>query len=416
METTPTATRPAAGRDALPWPSLLVLGAATFVTVTAEMLPTAVLPQMSAGLGVAESRTGLLVSVWAAVVVVASFPLVRLTAGRDRRHVIAAALAVLAVSGLGTALAPTYEVALAGRVLGAAAVGLLWASANAHTADLVPDAQLGRAVAVVLGGATLGMVLGTPLANLVARAADWRVAFATLAALALVAAVAVRVVVAPAGAHAAVVPGAGARPVGGAPAAGGGRPAGATPGAGPMLAVTVLVAVLLVGHYGAYTYVTRLVDAPAQAVPGGVSGLLLLFGVASAAGVVLAGRFGARTRAALVVATAGTALAVAGLAVVDVHPVVGVAVVTVWGVTSGAVPPLAQTLILRLGGPARRATAGALIPVLFNGGIAVGAALASAAVAAAGVAVLPLPAALVVAATAVGLGLGAFPRRPARLG
>ncbi len=403
METTPTATRPAAGRDTLPWPSLLVLGAATFVAVTAEMLPTAVLPQMSSGLGVTEARTGLLVSIWAAVVVVASFPLVRLTAGRDRRHVIAAALAVLAVSGLATALAPTYEVALAGRALGAGAVGLLWASANAHTADLVPDAQLGRAVAVVLGGATAGMVLGTPLASLVARVADWRVAFTALAVLALVAALAVRVVVAPAGAHAAV-PDGGARP--GAPAA----PSDARQGAGPMLAVTALVAVLLVGHYGAYTYVTRLVEAPAQAVPGGVSGLLLLFGLASASGVALAGRLGARTRGALVVATAGTALAVAGLAVVDVHPVLGVAVVSLWGMTSGAVPPLAQTLILRLGGPSRRGTAGALIPVLFNGGIAVGAALASAAVAAAGVAVLPLPAAVLVAATAVGLALGARAR------
>jgi predicted MFS family arabinose efflux permease len=173
-----------------------------------------------------------------------------------------------------------------------------------------------------------------------------------------------------------------------------------------MLAVTVLVAVLLVGHYGAYTYVTRLVEAPAEAVPGGVSGLLLLFGVASAVGVALAGRFGARTRTALVVAALGTALAVAGLAVADVQAGLGVAVVTLWGVASGAVPPLAQTLILRLGGPERRATAGALIPVLFNGGIAVGAALASATVAAAGVDALPLPAAALVAATAVGIAVG----------
>ena len=50
--------------DVLPWPSLLVLGAGTLLMVTAEMLPTAVLEQMSTGLGVAESSTGLLVSMW----------------------------------------------------------------------------------------------------------------------------------------------------------------------------------------------------------------------------------------------------------------------------------------------------------------------------------------------------------------
>ena len=58
LDASPRATR----RDDLPWPSLLVLGAVTFVVVVGEMLPMAVLPQMSADLGVTEARTGLLVS------------------------------------------------------------------------------------------------------------------------------------------------------------------------------------------------------------------------------------------------------------------------------------------------------------------------------------------------------------------
>ncbi|MFB7797443.1 MFS transporter [Isoptericola sp. NPDC056134] len=391
--TTPTLS------DRLPWLSLLVLGAATFTMVTAEMLPTAVLPQMSAGLGVDEASTGLLVSVWAATVVVASFPLVRLVAGTDRRAVITVALGVLAASSLATALAPTYGVAVGARLVGAAAVGLLWASANAHVADLVPDRLLARSIAVVLGGATLGMVLGTPLASLVTRAVGWRAAFAGLALLTLVVAVLVRLVVARAAAPATARPGEGVTP--GAP---GPAPAG---GPGPMITVTAIVGVLLVGHYGAYTYVTRIVEVPADALPGGVSGLLLVFGLASALGVVLAGRFGARTAPVLALAAGGTALALLGLAVVDVHPALGVAVVVLWGVSSGALPPLAQTLILRLGGPERRATSSALIPVVFNGGIAVGAALASWVVAGGGVGALPVPAAVVVAVTAVALGAGA---------
>ncbi|MFE5293245.1 MFS transporter [Isoptericola sp. NPDC056618] len=392
--TTPRPTP--APSDRLPWISLLVLGAATFAMVTAEMLPTAVLPQMSAGLGVDESRTGLLVSVWAATVVVASFPLVRLVAGTDRRAVITVALGVLAASSLATALAPTYGVAVGARLVGAAAVGLLWATANAHVADLVPDRLLARSIAVVLGGATLGMVLGTPLASLVTRAVGWRAAFAGLALLTLVVAVLVRLVVARA-------PGAGA----GVRAVPGGADPAPAGGPGPMIAVTAVVGVLLVGHYGAYTYVTRIVEVPAAALPGGVSALLLVFGLASALGVVLAGRFGARTAPVLALAAGGTALALLGLAVVDVHPALGVAVVVVWGVSSGALPPLAQTLILRLGGPERRATAAALIPVVFNGGIAVGAALASWVVAGGGVGALPVPAAVVVAVTALALGAGA---------
>ncbi|MCA5893234.1 MFS transporter [Isoptericola sp. NEAU-Y5] len=385
--TTPVLTRSLPG--VLPWPSLLVLGSGTFTMVTAEMLPTAVLGPMSAGLGVPESSTGLLVSLWAAVVVVASFPLVRLFAGRDRRTVIAAAMVVVAGSAAATALAGSYPAAVGARLVGAAAVGLLWATANAHVADLVPDRLLGRAVAVVLGGATLGMVGGTPLAHLVAELVGWRAAFAGLAVLALVVAVLARAVV-----------------VRAEPAAAPARDqeaSGAPRGPGPMIAVTVIVGVLLVGHYGAFTYITRLVDTASAAVPGGVSALLLGFGLASAAGVALAGRFGARTGPALVVSAAGTALALLALVVVDAHAVVTAAVVAGWGLASGALPPLAQTLILRLGGPGRRATAGALIPVVFNGGIAAGAALASLAVERAGVAALPVPAAALVAVTAVAL-------------
>jgi predicted MFS family arabinose efflux permease len=392
----PPSTRPSSPADVLPWPSLLVLGGGTLLMVTAEMLPTAVLEQMSTGLGVAESSTGLLVSVWAAVVVVLSFPLVRLTHGRDRRAVIAGGLAVLAASSALTALAPTFQLAVGARVLGASAVGLLWATTNAHVADLVSDRLLGRAVAVVLGGATLGMVVGTPLARLVADAAGWRAAFWALAVLGLLGAVAVRLVVAR------------ATPPDRAPGAapGGGALAGARRrGMGPLLAVTALVALVLVGHYGAYTYITRLTEAPAEALPGGMSTLLLVFGLASAAGVALAGRLGDRSGPALVVSVAATSLTVLGLGAVGGHPAVGITVVVAWGVVSGGMPPFAQTLILRLAGPERRSFAGALIPVLFNGGIAVGAALASLVVARSGVAAVPPLAAAVVGAAALVLAL-----------
>jgi predicted MFS family arabinose efflux permease len=370
--------------------------------VTAEMLPTAVLPEMSAGLGVSEARTGMLVSLWAAAVVVASFPLVRLTGRWDRRAVIAVAMGVVGISAAVTAVAPTYPVAVGGRLIGAASVGLLWATANAHTADLVPDRLLARAISVVLGGATMGMVLGTPLASLVARAVGWRASFWTLGALAVLVALLVRSVVE-------------RRPVsveqrtqGTSDQAEAPAPnAEAAREAGPMVTVTVLVGILLVGHYAVYTYITRLVDGPAGGLPGGMSSLLLLFGIASAVGVALAGRFGARTARSLVVSTAATALSVLALVVVDAHPAIGAAVVAAWGVASGALPPLAQTLILRLAGPERRATASALIPVVFNGGIAVGAAAASALVARSGTGALAVPAAVVIAATALLLALAA---------
>ena len=70
--------------------------------------------------------------------------------------------------------------------------------------------------------------------------------------------------------------------------------------------------------------------------------------------------------------------------------------IVLWGIASGALPPLAQTLVLRLAGTEHRTLAGALIPVLFNGGIAIGAALAAGVVSRSGPDALPLPAAALV--------------------
>lgn len=157
-------------------------------------------------------------------------------------------------------------------------------------------------------------------------------------------------------------------------------------------------------HYAAYTFVTRLAERPATVLPGEIGTLLLIFGIASAAGVALAGRFGAH-RAALATYAGLTGLAVLALLVVDRGALLRIGVILAWGVLSGAVPPLAQTAIVSAAGPAHRSMAGALIPVLFNGGIAIGAALGALVVREHGVEALPLPTAVVIALAAASLAL-----------
>ena len=68
--------------------------------------------------------------------------------------------------------------------------------------------------------------------------------------------------------------------------------------------------------------------------------MLLVFGLASAAGVVLAGRFGERTDRAIVVTAIATGIGVAALGFVAVHPALGLARARALG---GGIPPAPAT-------------------------------------------------------------------------
>lgn len=349
--------------DRLPWPALITMTVAVFVVVSGEMMPTAVLPQLAAGLDVSLSRAGLLVSAWALTVVVASFPLVRVTARMPRPTVIAAALLVAAIATVVTATTSDYTVAMASRLVAAAATGLLWSTINAHTAAIVPAAQIGRATAVVLFGGTLGTVAAIPAGNAIAQWVGWRTPFLALAVLTLLAAAAVLLVLR-------------RYPVrheaGPVEAEAGTRQR--LRGLGPVLITTAFGGSLLVGHFAAFTFVAELLQP--SAVPTAI--LLLLFGLVGVGGVVGVGATSDRYPAAVPIVLAGMlALSLAGLMLIGGSGITDVAVVLAWGLTVGGLGPAIQTRVMRQAGTRHRTTAGTLMPVAMNLGIAAGSALGS---------------------------------------
>ncbi len=109
--------------------------------------------------------------------------------------------------------------------------------------------------------------------------------------------------------------------------------------------------VVLVGHFAVFTFITALLGGAAGAFPGQMSGVLLLFGTVSALAVLLVGRFGDRRPEVFLILAAG--LVGATLLAAHrggAHPAGAVVVVVLWGLSSGALPPLAQTMIMRLAG------------------------------------------------------------------
>lgn len=384
---------------------LALFTAATFAAITTEMLPVGLLPLMSSSFGVSDSRTGLLVSAYAAVVVLASVPLTAVVARWPRRTVLVALLVAYAASNLVLAAADGWWVALACRLLaGLAHAGFFSVVVGAAVA-LVPPDRVGRAVAAVSAGNALALVGGVPLGTALGTALGWRWAFVVAALVLLVLAAATLVLL----------------PRAPAPAASAAVPVLQAVRERPLQRVALVVVVLMLGHFTLWTYVSPLlldVGVPA----GGVGLVLLGYGGAGVVGLLLAGAVVDRhLRGATVSAVAATALLLLALGLLGVAPdllpgvtagsdlvrAATVAVVVAWGAAFGMLPTLLQTLALRAS-PASEDAAPALVNASFNVGIAGGGLVGAQVLLLAEPSVLAL-----VGAAGAGLALALLPGRAA---
>lgn len=372
----PTSDTSAAMRP-FPWLGLLVLAAAVFLSVTIEMIPTGLLPDMSRELEVTEPLIGLLVTVFAATVVVLTVPLASLTKRVPRRSLIVVALAVLAFSCVLTAIAPNYGTVLATRIIGGAAHGLFWSVVGAYAGHLVPKEQLARAVSISVAGGALAFVLGVPLGTALGQALGWRPAFAAIGVLTLLGALLVWRFLPPVRHHAGEADATVIR-------------LRSDPTFVPVLVVCVITAVAMVGAYTFYTYVAPFITDVMELPASAISPMLLAYGIAGALGLVLAGTvLGRRPTLGLAVALTATGLGVAGLALFPTVPGVGIACFLLWGMAFGALPPMLNTRLLHSASARIRDAAASFYTTAFNTGIGGGALLGAVLYGVVGLAGLP---------------------------
>ncbi|MDF3810408.1 MFS transporter, partial [Rhodopseudomonas sp. BAL398] len=160
-------------------PTALMLG--NFVTGTAILAPAGMLGELSAGLGVTIRDAGLLITFGAVVLCIGSPLSAWLTSRIERRTLLGATLAVLALGNLASAFAPSYAVLLIIRLI-MLSVGALYTPQAAGTAALVvPVDKRGGAMAYVFLGWSLAIAFGLPLVTLIAGHYGWRAAYGGVA-------------------------------------------------------------------------------------------------------------------------------------------------------------------------------------------------------------------------------------------
>lgn len=320
---------------------MAVLAAAAFVYVTAEIMPVGALPAIAADLNVSEAMVGTLLASYALVAALATVPLVRLTATWPRRRTLIFTLVSLTVSQLISALAPTFEVLVLGRVLCALTHGLMWSVIAPIGARLVPATHAARATMAVYVGTGLALVVGSPLTAVLSELWGWRLAVITITGAAAAVLVAARLTL----------------PLMAAPSRDG------APAAGSiwhhhnrkLVTMCVLTLVGVTGHFISYTFIVVIIRDIVGVSGPNLAWLLAAYGIAGLTAMGLLARPGDRNpKSAIAGCLAGLALVFAvlsglGLAGLSTGPVVliGVVAVVLWGATATAIPPMLQSAAMR---------------------------------------------------------------------
>lgn len=349
-----------------PWVGLITLAGAIFIAVTSEFLPTGLLPEMAEGLGVSQSRIGILITVFAATVVATAAPLAGLTRRLPRKSLIIIVLITFAASNFLSAIAPSYEFMVASRILGGASHGLFWAVVGAYPGHLVKAGHLARAVAITAAGGSAAFVLGVPAGTALGHALGWRLAFTIVGIVVLTLAALVLVFLPAVNHHHTLATGEIRLPLRKDPTWGG------------VLFVCTIVALVMIGHNIYYVYIvpffTQVNGFPADSV----SLLLLVYGGAGAVGLLLVGAYGGRfPRAGLLLAVLLIAASVATMGLLPTLPIIVIIALVIWGAAFGGAPALLQTRVLVVASPQLRDVAAALVTTSFNIGIGGGALIGS---------------------------------------
>ena len=170
--------------------ALLALALGGFGLGLTEFVAMGLLPDLARDLLPAEyaqsapdavAKAGWMITSYALGVVVGAPTIAALTARVPRRRLVVGLLALFVVGTVASALAPTFELVLAGRFVAALAHGAYFGAAGILAATMMGPGNQAKGFAVVLAGLTAANVFGVPLITSLGQSAGWRAAYLAVA-------------------------------------------------------------------------------------------------------------------------------------------------------------------------------------------------------------------------------------------
>lgn len=158
---------------------LLALGA--FVVGTAEFVVSGVLDIIARDLEVSISLAGQLVTVYALSHALGAWALVMLTSKLQRKKVLLYSMLIFILGNIIAFFSLNFGMLMFSRIVLAMSGGLYFVLATNYAARLAPSGKQGSAIATVITGFTVSLVLGVPIGTFIAAYMDWHYVYIMIA-------------------------------------------------------------------------------------------------------------------------------------------------------------------------------------------------------------------------------------------
>lgn len=168
------------------WIPVIGLTFSAFIFNTSEFIPIGLLSDIAADFRITESHAGLLITVYAWVVAIASLPLMLIFAKTENRKLMLSITAVFAISHILSGFSKDFYMLMISRLGVACAHAIFWSVVTPYAVRIAPEGKGQTALGIIVCGSSIAMIAGLPLGRTIGLYMGWRTTFLIIAGLAAV--------------------------------------------------------------------------------------------------------------------------------------------------------------------------------------------------------------------------------------